>query len=369
VSQAERTAGVTRYRKIFAKNNNSSDIALESPRFFVDFLSTGGDYFRAAKAEEADDTQADAEDYDGGQTWTKGATTGTVEVGDSVTGVTSGATGEILAISSGSVRILVLTGTFQAEVVRKAAGHEFTTTGTGTYRDGYVGSGHLDSVATAGDSSIDVEFYASDMQGVLRVGDLIYITEKESIDDTGHDGEFLTIDTISWAGTVATIGTTTQLQYSYATSHLDGGGETVYTRVCGVLELDDLEGTVSNVVQSGLTGSIDDSQIVAHAFGAEDDSVTLTFTSSTAFSVTGTSVPSYGTGSISGDFAPTNPDTASPYFTIPSSAWSGPFNIGDVLTFDVESAGKGIWIKEVVPASTTSYSNNTHVFGLIGESA
>jgi len=45
------------------------------------------------------------------------------------------------------------------------------------------------------------------------------------------------------------------------------------------------------------------------------------------------------------------------------------FNIGDVLTFDVESAGKGIWIKEVVPASTTSYSNNTHVFGLIGESA
>lgn len=374
VSQAERLAGLERYRKVFIKNENTSDLTFSSVKFWIDFLSTADDYFRIALADpDTDnywDTQSDAEDYDGGQTWSKGATTGTVEVGDSVTGQTSGATGTILAISGSSVRILVLTGTFQAEVVQKDGSNYFTTTGTGTFRGGFLGTGRITAPITGGGAvPMTVEFYEEDLKGVLRAGMIVCLTEKESVDDIVNDWEFVEISAISWSGSIATITPTQNYTYSYPISHVDGEGGTVYTRVCAVIELPDIVSSADNFVDGGLSGSFDDSLVEVYNLGAEEDEITLTFTSATEFSVVGSKHGSYGFGSTGANFNPTNANTSSYYFKIPSTCWSGVFLTGDVLTFDVHAAAKAVWVKEVVPVATDSYSNNSVWFVVNGESA
>ena len=62
VSVSERTLGVTRYRKIFLKNENLTDLTLQSTRVFISDRSTADDYFRIKNGTDTD-TQADAVGY------------------------------------------------------------------------------------------------------------------------------------------------------------------------------------------------------------------------------------------------------------------------------------------------------------------
>lgn len=62
VTQSERTAGATRYRKVFIKNKNASNETGVNTRIWISQRSLGGDYFRL-KAGTDIDTQADADDY------------------------------------------------------------------------------------------------------------------------------------------------------------------------------------------------------------------------------------------------------------------------------------------------------------------
>lgn len=62
VSQADRTSGVTKYRKFFFRNKNSLNETGVNSRIWISSRSTGGDYFRL-KAGTDTDTQAEADDY------------------------------------------------------------------------------------------------------------------------------------------------------------------------------------------------------------------------------------------------------------------------------------------------------------------
>lgn len=62
VSQADRTSGVTKYRKFFFKNKNASDETAANSRIWISSRSTGGDYFRLKEGTDSD-TQAEADDY------------------------------------------------------------------------------------------------------------------------------------------------------------------------------------------------------------------------------------------------------------------------------------------------------------------
>jgi hypothetical protein len=63
VSYAERTAGVTRYRKEFFCNENVNDDVAYDLMVFLEFPSTGGDRFYIGKGTQTD-IQDDLEDYD-----------------------------------------------------------------------------------------------------------------------------------------------------------------------------------------------------------------------------------------------------------------------------------------------------------------
>ena len=62
VSNTDRTAGVTRYRKLFMKNDFSGELALRNPKIWIGSKSTSEDYFRL-KAGTDTDIQSTADDY------------------------------------------------------------------------------------------------------------------------------------------------------------------------------------------------------------------------------------------------------------------------------------------------------------------
>jgi len=64
VTQAERTSGVTRYRKFFFRNKNASNESAVNSRIWISQRSLGGDYFRL-KAGTDSDVQSEADDYTG----------------------------------------------------------------------------------------------------------------------------------------------------------------------------------------------------------------------------------------------------------------------------------------------------------------
>ena len=62
VTETQRTSGVTRYRKFFFRNKNSSNETGANSRIWVSLRSTGGDYYRM-KAGTDTDVQSAADDY------------------------------------------------------------------------------------------------------------------------------------------------------------------------------------------------------------------------------------------------------------------------------------------------------------------
>jgi len=62
ITQAERTAGATKYRKFFMRNKNSAGETAANSRFWISSRSTGGDYFRIKEGTNSD-VQSDAEGY------------------------------------------------------------------------------------------------------------------------------------------------------------------------------------------------------------------------------------------------------------------------------------------------------------------
>jgi hypothetical protein len=62
VSSAERTAGLTRYRKMFLRNENVSDLAMYSGEIWISTRSLAGDHFQMKPGTDTDQ-QSDAEGY------------------------------------------------------------------------------------------------------------------------------------------------------------------------------------------------------------------------------------------------------------------------------------------------------------------
>ena len=91
-----------------------------------------------------------------------------------------------------------------------------------------------------------------------------------------------------------------------------------------------------------------------HPQGAVYDVVTLTFSSPTAFTVTGQRVASYGSGTKGVDFAPSNTAWGKPYFTIPAAALGGTAVAGDTVIFTTLPAMVPAWVRWIVPAGTVA---------------
>ena len=132
------------------------------------------------------------------------------------------------------------------------------------------------------------------------------------------------------------------------------------TVVSGCVYDDIIEASIQNFVRNSISGNFDNATypIIAEQPGAVDDTITITFTSGSGFSVVGTSLGSIGIGTISASKTFKNPETGEDMLTINNLGWSGSFAIGDSFTFEMISSSSPIWLKENVPAGTAQEPNN-----------
>jgi hypothetical protein len=224
------------------------------------------------------------------------------------------------------------------------------------------GSGLLNAQANAGNTQVVVNFDdATEID--LAASDILWIAAVTW--DSGNSkwtvtaSEFNTVSgTPSWNSNQATINLGSQLANTYPANS-----------VCAmVLDLSDIKASVASWTETSSAGTYDETSypLEFDPLGTVDDDWTLTFSDATNFSVSGLKEGSVGSGSISSDFAPTNPNSSTEYFTLKSAGWGGTWAAGDTITFTTHPSAKGIWIKEIW-ASGAAIGSNMVPIRLYGE--
>lgn len=197
----------------------------------------------------------------------------------------------------------------------------------------------------------------------FRVGDRLRVSDRPSTGGAGNE-EWVTISSVSYGTDFATVDVSTALVNSYATAN---------TLISSVLELPSAVASVSGVSVVSASGNFDSAtagNLIAHNRGAIQENWTLTFTSATTFTVSGNTVGTLvSQGSTSADYAPVNPATGTPYFTIKAIGWSGSFQAGNTMSFTTQPAAIPVWYRRQVPAGTFSLANDFCSLAIHGESA
>lgn len=289
ILSAERTAGSTKYRKIFCKVANDADETFYAPQFYL-FAPTAGDDWVVFFAGTQTNTQADI---------------------------------------TGSERI--------------------------------YGAGSLASLVAAGSSTLIINVESTTITGIIQAGDTLFITDKPTPTATTGNEETVVVNAISSvSGTQITLTTTTALTNGYA------AGSTV-SSVYSTGE--DIECYVNNWVETGaFTYNESTYPVLCDNIGTIEQTWTITFTSSTVFTVSGNTVGSLASGNTTTNYAPSNPDFTKPYFTLVSTGWGGTPAAGNTLVFQTHPAAIPLWEKRVVPAGASSIAGNNVYLVWSGES-
>lgn len=143
------------------------------------------------------------------------------------------------------------------------------------------------------------------------------------------------------------------------------------TRVSSLLRLGDLKGRATNVAfaQTAWTDVWSDTviggspaadfDVAGHPIectneGAVTERWYVRFTNTTSFQVVGEQLGVIGTGGIGADYAPINPATGAPYFTLRSLGWGAGWSAGNVFRFNTQGANVPIWVGRCVAPSVPS---------------
>ncbi len=285
VTQAERTAGITRYRKGFSKVYDDGTEVLYNHKIWCTVQTPADDYVQIRPATDTD-TQSDAEGYS----------------------------------------------------------------------TGWLGNGRLATTAAADSTEIEVDF--EDNSGIAN-GDAGWIGD-------GTNEEFVEVTNVSWSVNQATITLASGLTYAYSTYATTG------TVFAGYYEYGDTTSSHDTIAVTSAAGTFDPTYLLVYNKGCVEDSWTITFTGSSTFTVAGAATGAISGGSTGSDYEPTNPSVGGSgnyYFRITTTAWGGSYLSGDTVTFNTNHAARAFWVKEVVPAGTSSYSNNNPEIRVSGESA
>lgn len=288
IDDTERTAGSTKYRKVFFKVDHNGPESLLGARLFQDQNTSGDDritYFVATQT----DTQA--------------------------------------AI-------------------------------TGSERK--YGCGALTSTVSSGVSSIQVTVETG-TTGIFQNGDTVRITDRATVTASGNE-EFVTLSSVSQVGDVVTLGFSPALSNGYSSS---------LTRVASVYSPGDVVANASALTITSAAGTYNTTTnpLVLNDKSTVEQTWTLTFTSATAFNISGDTVGAIGSGSVSGGASPTNTDFSLPYFTLSAGGFGGTYATSDTIVFTTHPAAVPLWIKRVVPAGAAVSSASTATFAMDGGAA
>lgn len=223
----------------------------------------------------------------------------------------------------------------------------------------YYGAGQLDDTVTSGASSIDVNV-ADPAVILFRDGGKIRISDEPVVGGGSGNYEYATISgTPTIVGSVVTITLASALTNGYSSTN---------TYVSSLIEYGDLIGATSNKVVTSVAGTFDATQVVVGNIGSIYQTVTLTFSSATAFTATSDDATfSPNTGSISTTYAPTHVAVGAAYFSIPPECYGGTFTAGDTVVFVTTPPCAPVVEKRVVGAGCATFSAQTRtLMGFVG---
>jgi len=338
VSEEQRTAGLTRYRKLFVANMNASEEIAYDPLDCIRFPSIAGDRFYLGVGTQVN-TQSDV-------------------IASPPTWVGCGQLNTSLSGGESSVDLLMANNDY-----------EFIADGYLYLANTYKTSQTIASGVSPGDS---VEYSGGTWGLIAATNNTVYPKGIYLGSNTvlSHEAGVSTIEYLqiassspySYTGNVATVQLQDTVSGSYAVAN-------TYGAMCLGSSGDEIKPTTDNWAETSTAGTYDESSypVVVYNKGTVEDQVTLTFTSASAFTVSGLYQGSYGTGSTSADFEPTNPDTSVSYFKIDYRGWGGTWANGDTVTFHTHPAKLPRWFKEVVPASTSAESENIFIYSVYVE--
>lgn len=141
------------------------------------------------------------------------------------------------------------------------------------------------------------------------------------------------------------------------------------------LIIGDLQGRVANLFEqstwtavwsdvligSAPTSSYDDTNhpFVVTNKGAATERWAIIFTSASDFKCVGETFGQIALGNININFAPTNPATGVPYFTIPATGWGSGWATGNVLRFNTIGANYPVWLaRTTLQGPPTAFIDN-----------
>lgn len=216
----------------------------------------------------------------------------------------------------------------------------------------HYGAGYLVSDVADTDTSLTIQMADASITPVFRDTMEIRISDKPDPDSVSGNEAFLTITgTPSVSGSQVTVSLTSAIGFAFTA----GTG----TKISGVYRPGDLATSIDNVVVTSPSGTFDQASVDLDNIGTVEQTVTITFTSATAYTVASDdSGITLAAGTTSAEYAPQNPDESRPYFTIPTSVWGGTFATGNTVVFQTHPAAVHLAQKRVVPANTASLANN-----------
>lgn len=159
----------------------------------------------------------------------------------------------------------------------------------------------------------------------------------------------------SWSSNICTLTTDGQVANAYAAAN---------TWVSGCVAQAEAVATFDTFVDA--SGIYDDTTypLAMNNPGAEEEDWTITMTSSSAFSCSGVNSGVVGTGNTSTDFAPINPASGTPYFTLDADGWEGAPAAGNQISFKTHQGVMPIWLAMIVPAGAAAISNDVMFFAV-----
>lgn len=334
VTRAERLAGKTRYRKIFLKNTNSANETAAGVRAYLTFPSPAGDRF--AMSDDQNLTQAEMIASD--PWWTA---CGKLNVDAAIGATTLQVLFESTAIGDMSYSSIHISSNYKsAQVINTGVTPGASIT--------YGVNGKWNLATHNGDAAYPNGIY---------LGDNVVMT-----DDGTASEEWLisTVDAITWVGNVATITLIAALSVAYTAAT---------TYVSAALSFGDMVATseITDSLSSAGTTDAVNNPVQCTNLNTIEDVVTVSFTALGAFTASGTISGSLGSGTVATDFTPVNPVTSAPYFTIPAAFWGGSWVLNDYIVLRMNSSGKALWLREIVPASTAQNANNLFAIGYYWE--
>ncbi len=198
VTEAQRTAGLTRYRKAFLKKLSGT---LTNAKFMIDRLSTAGDYFAITRGGD-DDTQLTADDIGWNTTITWSLPTRQITLGAAQAALAPG-TLLLFTTAAGAFRGIAAVATYidttHSTISTMIRGSDPAT--TDIVHTWYTGSGDLNTALTGGaDTSVVADF---EVTACVLPGQYIALIDWDV--STPPTIEYCLVTAASWAGTEGTL--------------------------------------------------------------------------------------------------------------------------------------------------------------------